>query len=129
MTSKLNSYVPKFFVELNRTNDDVITVSTNYFSPQGDQYVVDRRVISPSVIQTTQSLQELQPEISTVYPYKGVTPVDFDGSTILLSPSIETVPTASQHYYAPIYFERYNPTVVRLIDNSFTELTVSSQIL
>lgn len=123
MTDILKSYIPKFIVDLNRNNDDVITVSTQYFSPEGDVYVLDKRTVSPSVIQTTQSLAELQPEVSTVYPFKIVPPKDVDGATIILTPSIETFPTASQNYYTPIYFERYNQTVVALIDKEFTELT------
>jgi hypothetical protein len=124
MSNILESFVPKFLVNLNKKNDDIITVSTRNFSPEGDVYVVDTRVLSPSVIQTTQSLQELQPEISNVYPYKVVTPLDYDGSTIIISPSIDTIPTASQGYYAPIYFERYNADVIKNIDKRFTELSV-----
>ena len=43
-------------------------------------------------------------------------PLDFDGSTILQGPSMTTEPTASQGYYAPIYFERYNADVIKNID-------------
>jgi hypothetical protein len=118
----LNSYISKVLVELNRNNDDVIKVSTNYLSPEGDEYVLDRQTVSPILIQTTQSLQELQPEVSNVYPFKIVTPLDFDGSTIILSPSVDTQPTASQGYYVPIYFERYNTEVVQAINTEFTEL-------
>lgn len=124
MSNILESFVPKFLVNLKKANDDIITVSTRNFSPEGDVFVVDKRVVSPSVIQTTQSLQELQPEISEVYPYKIVTPLDYDGSTIIISPSINTIPTASQGYYVPIYFERYNSDIVRNINKNFTELTV-----
>lgn len=123
----LNSYIPKVLVELNRNNDDIIKVSTNYLSPEGDSYVLDRETVSPVLVQTTQSLQELQPEISTVYPFKIVTPLDFDGSTLIISPSVETQPTASQGYYLPIYFERYNETVLSLIDSEFSELTTTQQ--
>lgn len=124
MINILNSYIPKFLVDLNRENDDVITVTTNYLSPQGDVYVLDTRAINPVIIQTTQSLQELQPEISTVYPFKIVTPIDVDGSTIILSPTPETQPTASQGYYVPIYFERYRQEFMESINKTFTELTV-----
>jgi hypothetical protein len=124
MINILDSYIPKFIVDLNRNNDDIITVRTNYLSPEGDVYELDTRTISPVLIQTTQSLQELQPEISTVYPFKIVTPLDPDGSTVLLSPTINSLPTASQGYYVPIYFERYQPEFLENIDRSFTELTV-----
>ena len=120
----LNSYIPKFLVDLNRENEDVITVSTKYFSPAGDVYTLDTRTISPVLIQTTQSLQELRPEISNVYPFAIVTPIEFDGSTLIMSPSITSSPTASQNYYAPIYFERYNSEVILNINKSFSELTV-----
>lgn len=120
----LNSYIPKILVELNRNNEDIITVSTNYLSPSGDVYTLDKETVSPILIQTTQSLQELQPELSDAYPFKIVTPLDYDGSTIIISPSVETQPTASQGYYVPIYFERYNDDVISLIDSSFSELTL-----
>lgn len=122
MNNIFNSYIPKFLVDLKKNNEDIITVTTNYFSAEGDVYELDTRTLSPNLIQTTQSLQELQPEISTVYPFKIVTPIDFDGSTILQSPSITTEPTASQGYYAPIYFERYNQDVIRNIDKNFSDL-------
>jgi hypothetical protein len=124
MINILDSYIPKFLVDLNRNNEDIITVRTNYLSPEGDVYELDTRTISPVLIQTTQSLQELQPEISTVYPFKIVTPLDPDGSTVLLSPTVESAPTASQGYYAPIYFERYQPQFLEAVDKTFTELTV-----
>jgi hypothetical protein len=128
MLNILNSYIPKFLVDLKKKNEEIITVTTQYFSPEGDKYELDIRTLSPNLIQTTQSLKELQPEISTVYPFKIVTPLDFDGSTILQSPSMTTRPTASQGYYAPIYFERYNANVIRNIDMRFTELTTGSGI-
>lgn len=124
MIDILNSYIPKFLVDLNRTNDDVIQVETQYLSPEGDVYVLDKRTIAPVMIQTTQSLQELRPEISEVYPFKIVTPIDVDGSTIILTPTPEYAPTASQGYYVPIYFERYEKEFIQNINRSFTELTV-----
>jgi hypothetical protein len=127
MSNILKSYVPKFIIDVNRNNEDVIFVSSSYFSPEGDVYTVEKAAISPSVIQTTQSLNELQPEVSNVYPFKIVTPIEPDGSTLVLSPSPTTVPTASQHYYAPVYFERYKQSVVQLVDTEFTELTITAQ--
>ena len=124
MPNILNSYIPKFLIDLKKNNTDIITVSTQYFSPTKDVYELDTRTISPVLIQTTQSLEELHPEISTVYPFKIVPPLDFDGATIMQSPSITTTPTASQGYYAPIYYERYNPDVIRTIDTTFNDLTV-----
>ena len=128
MRNILNSYIPKFLVDLKKNNEDIIIVSSSYFSPSGDVYELDTRTLSPNLVQTTQSLQELQPEVSVVYPFKIITPLDFDGSTILQSPSMTTQPTASQGYYAPIYFERYNSDVIRNIDTQFTELTTGSSI-
>lgn len=124
MIDILNSYIPKFLVDLGRNNDDVIKVTTNYFSPQGDIYQLDTRAISPVMVQTTQSLEGLQPETSNVYPFKIVTPIDVDGATILLSPTLTSEPTASQGYYVPIYFERYQQNFMENIDKNFTELTV-----
>lgn len=122
MSNILNSYIPKFLVNLKKENTDVIKVTTKYFSPDGDVYELDTRTISPALIQTTQSLEELRPEISTVYPFKTVTTLDYDGSTLVFVPAVDTVPTASQGYYAPIYFERYDPAIVATIDTQFTEL-------
>jgi hypothetical protein len=124
MINILDSYIPKFIVDLNRNNEDIITVRTNYLSPEGDVYELDTRTISPVLIQTTQSLEELQPEISTVYPFKIVTPLDPDGSTVLLSPTINSFPTASQGYYVPIYFERYQSEFIQNVDRRFAELTI-----
>ena len=124
MINILDSYIPKFIVDLNRNNDDIITVRTNYLSPEGDVYELDTRTISPVLVQTTQSLEELRPEISTVYPFKIVTPLDPDGSTVLLSPTPVSAPSASQGYYVPIYFERYQLEFVQNVDRNFTELTV-----
>ncbi len=124
MTNILDSYIPKFLVDLNRNNEDIITVSTNYLSREGDVYVLDTRTVSPVLVQTTQSLQELRPEISNVYPFKIVTPVDIDGSVIIQSPTPDVNPTASQGYYVPVYFERYKTTFMENVDKTFTELTV-----
>jgi hypothetical protein len=124
MPDILNSYIPKFLVDLKRNNEDVIKVSTKYLANDGYQYELVEETVSPSLTQTTQSLQELQPEISNVFPFKTVTPIQTDGSTLILTPSADTIPTASQGYYVPIYFERYSQTVIRNIDKTFTELTV-----
>jgi hypothetical protein len=123
-TDILNSYIQTFIVYLLRENDDVITVSTRYLSPNNDTYELDKRTISPVMIQTTQSIQELRPEISTVYPFRAPVELDYDNSAILLSPSVSAIPTASQDYYVPIYFERYKTDVVSLLDKDFVELTV-----
>lgn len=119
-----NAYIPKFIVDLDRANDDVRFVSTSYFAPDGDVYILDKRTVNPSVIQTTQSLEELQPEVSIKYPFKIVMPLDADGASVLQVPTIDTVPTASQHYYAPMLFERYTPDIVNLVDKNFVELTL-----
>lgn len=124
MINILNSYIPKFLVELNRNNDDIITVTTEYLSPSGDIYELDKRSINPVLIQTTQSLQELRPELSTTYPFKIVTPIDLDGSTVIVSATPQAIPTASQGYYVPIYFERYAQDFMQNINKEFTELTV-----
>jgi hypothetical protein len=117
------NYISKFIVELNRNNEDITFVSTSYFDTNGDVYILDKRAVNPVIIQTTQSLQELQPEVSAVYPFKIVVPLDPDGVNVLQIPTFETIPSASQHYYAPTYFERYNPDVLNRIEKSFTELT------
>jgi hypothetical protein len=122
-TNIFTNYIPKFIVDLNRNNEDITFVSTSYFDTNGDVYILDTRAVNPVIIQTTQSLQELQPEVSAVYPFKIVVPLDPDGVNVLRIPTFESIPTASQHYYAPIYFERYNRDVLNRIEKSFTELT------
>lgn len=124
MANILQTYISKVIIGQNTNNDDVVQISTQFLSPEGDVFTLDTRAISPSVIQTTASVQELQPEVSVVYPYKIVTPTDIDGSTIIISPSVQSPVTASQNYYTPIYFERYNQEILQLIDRRFTELTV-----
>jgi hypothetical protein len=119
-----NNYIPKFIVELDRANEDIRFVSTSYFDATGDVYELDVRTINPIVIQTTQSIEELRPDVSTTFPFKIVLPLDIDGANILLVPTVNNAPTASQHYYTPIYFERYTPEIIRLIDKNFTELEI-----
>jgi hypothetical protein len=116
------SYISKVFINVNTDNDDVVKITTQKFSPTGDVYELDRRVISPSLIETEKSLEDLKPEVSNVFPFKVVTPKDTDGSVVILSPTTETEVTASQNYYTPIYFERYNLDVLRQIDKDFNEL-------
>lgn len=123
MSNIFNTYISKFLVNVNRANEDIIFVSSSAFSLQGDVFTLDKRTVSPSVIQTTQSLNELNPEVSAVYPFKVVIPVDIEGSSVILVPTIENFPTASQHYYAPLYFEIYRQDILLNIDKSFTELT------
>jgi hypothetical protein len=116
------SYISKVFISVNTSNNDVIKISSQKFSPAGDVYELDRRVISPNIIQTEKSLDELKPEISNTFPFKVVPPIDADGSVVILSPTAETEVTASQNYYVPVYFERYNLDILREIDKEFTEL-------
>lgn len=115
------SYISKVFINTNTTNDDVVRITTKKFSPAGDIYELDLRVISPNIIQTEKNINELKPEISNVFPFKIVPPLDPDGSVIILSPTVETEVTASQNYYVPIYFERYDINILRQLDKEFVE--------
>lgn len=124
MANILQTYISKIFVNQNTNNNDVTKITTEFLSPEGDVFTLETRAISPIVIQTTSSVNELQPEVSDSYPFKIVTPTDLDGSTILLSPNAQTIVTASQNYYSPIYFERYRKDVLDLIDRQFNELQV-----
>lgn len=119
-----DTYIPKYKVDSSRTNDDIIAVSSSLLSPEGDVFFVDKRLLSPVLVQTQKTINELSPEVSNTYPFRIVCPLDVDGSTMIQSPSLTTEPTASQSYYAPIYFERYNPAVLRNLDKEFLELTV-----
>jgi DNA topoisomerase VI subunit B len=122
------SYISKVFINVNTNNDDVVKITTQKFSPAGDVYELDRRVISPSLIETEKSLEELKPEVSNVYPFAVVPPKDPDGSVVILSPTIQTNPTASQNYYVPIYFERYDLEILRQLDKEFSELSTGEAI-
>lgn len=122
MAKAFQSYISRVSVDVNRNNDDVIKVETEYLSPEGDVFVLDKRTVSPVMIPTTSSIQELQPEVSTTYPYKIATPLDIDSSTVVLSPTIDTPVTASQNYYVPVYFELYKSNVLSAINKEFFEL-------
>ena len=118
------SYISKVFIESQTQNSDVVIIETNFLSPGGDSFTLERRVLEPVLLETTSSINELRPEISNQYPFKTVPSRDTDGSVILYSRTIDTPVTASQNYYAPIYFERYTPEILQRIDKNFTELTV-----
>ena len=122
MINILDSYLPKYIVDLHRENEDTITVRTRRFSQDGDEYELDIRTVQPNALQTSQSLNELRPEVSDTYPFKVVTPIDFDGATLIYGPSANTFPTASQHYYVPTYFERLTYDIMKLVDKGFYEL-------
>lgn len=118
------TYIRKFFVDANRNNDSLIRVSSQFLSPQGDQFVLEKTTISPTAIQTTQSLEDLQPEVSDVYPFKIVPPKNSEGVTLIRAQTLESFPTAAQNYYIETIFERYNETAMRTVDKRFTELLV-----
>lgn len=126
-TALTQNYISKVFVNTRNNDDDVIQISTERLTDEGDIFVVDERVLSPSLVKTQTSIDELKPEVSNAYPFKITTPVDEADSTIILSPRIDTPVTASQNYYVPIYFERYDIDTIRLIDRSFTELTLPTE--
>lgn len=119
----LRSSLNKVIITSDIANSDIVKIQTRAFSPNGDVFTIDTRTVSPSFVQTERDVEQLRPELSNVYPYKIVLPKDTDGSTILLSPDIGAPVTASQNYYTPLYYERYNLDVLRLIDRQFTELS------
>jgi len=118
----LRSSVNKVIINSDFQNTDIVQIETNVLSSEGDVFSVDRRLVQPSYIQTTGSVVQYEPEVSSVYPYKIETPRDTDGATILFSPDIETPVTASQNYYTKVYYERYNLEILRQLDKVFTEL-------
>lgn len=126
MSDIFNTYISKVYIQSQTTNNDIVSIETKFFSDEGDVFTLDRRTLTPNILITTQSLAELKPEISDTYPFKIVPPVLDDGTTILLSPTVDTPVTASQNYYVPIYFERYDADVMRRIDKDFNELTSGS---
>lgn len=122
MSNQQATYLSNVLANINKANGDIVTITTSYFSDASDTFEVDNRVLKTSAVLTTSSLDDLNPEVSEIYPYKVVTPQLANGSTLILSPSIETFPTASQNYYVPIIFERYQPSILRAIDKQFIEL-------
>jgi hypothetical protein len=118
----LRGYISKIYVDVKTSNDDVVTVTTKKFSSSNEIFELDRRVISPSVLLSEKNLEELQPEVSDVYPFAIVPPEDSTGKTIIYSPTIENEVTASQNYYTSVYFERYDLDVLREINRDFEEL-------
>jgi hypothetical protein len=117
-----SGYISKIYVDAKTTNDDVVTVTTKKFSLSNEIFELDRRVISPSVLLTEKNLEELQPEVSDVYPFAVVPREDSTGKTIIYSPTVENEVTASQNYYTSVYFERYDLDVLREINREFEEL-------
>jgi hypothetical protein len=122
MADIFTSYISKLLINRRGENGGIIKVKTTAFSPSGDVFEFDERITFPRVIQTEDSIAELKPEVSEIYPYKIVLPIEEDGANFLRSPSVSTEVTASQNYYAPVYFERYNPEVLAFIDKEFKEL-------
>jgi hypothetical protein len=120
MANSFDTYLPRFLVERRAKNNDVVTVTSQYIFGN-NIYELDQRVIDPKVVQTEESLIELKPEVSAIYPYKIVLPTEEDGATLLLSRTINTPVTASQNYYIPLYFERYNIDIMRAINKDFEE--------
>lgn len=129
MADIFQSYISKVFVETQTQNSDVVTIETNFLSPEGDSFTLERRVLDPNLIETTATLNELKPEVSTEYPFKSVPSRDDDGSVVLYSRTIDTPVTASQNYYVPIYFERLQPTILNEIDREFTELLDITEVI
>ncbi len=127
MSNKTATYISPVLVNANKENGDVVTIETEYLSPEGDTFQLNMNVLQPSALITTSSIAELKPEVSDVFPYKIVTPT-ISGSTLILSPSIETSPTASQNYYVAIKFERYQPSILRAIDRTFRELETPATV-
>jgi hypothetical protein len=123
------NFISKLYVNVNARNDDIIKITTRKFSSSGDTFELDTRAILPSVIQTEKSINELNPEISNTYPFKVVVPVDEAGKTTIYSPTIDYEVTASQSYYVPVYFERYDPDIIREIDKEFRELELVEEDL
>lgn len=120
--SKEITYISNVLISLLKENDEVITVTTENLSPNGDVFTLDNRVLTVNPLISTSSLNELQPEVSDVFPYKAVTPKLPNGHTLILSPSTQVFPTASQNYYMVTKFQRYNPDVIRSINREFEEL-------
>jgi hypothetical protein len=117
----VQSFISKLYVNINARNDDIIKITTKKLSSGGDTFELDTRTISPNVIQSEKSINELNPEISNTYPFKVVVPTDDTGKTTIYSPTIEFEVTASQSYYVPVYFERYDADIIREINKEFEE--------
>jgi hypothetical protein len=122
MASLFDTFIPKKIVDSKKQNRDVVEVEYKQLDDNNLTYAIYQREISPSVLHSEDDLFELKPEVSQIYPFKIVTPVNDEGMTEILTPGITSHPTASQNYYIPVYIEYYDHNVLRLIDREFTEL-------
>ena len=123
-------YISNVYVTTQLTGSNNITVDV-YFSEDGDYFELETESLRKLQSQSIGNIEvhtELDPETingAYEYPYKTRVVRLIDSSSLVYVPSIDTFPTASQYYYAPIVFERYNPVVIRNIDTQFRQLTVN----
>jgi hypothetical protein len=120
----LRNSLNKVIISSDVANSDMIKVSTSVLSSNGDVYEVDTRLLTPSLVQTSREVAELNPEVSTSYPYKVIVDRDSSGVVQLYVPDIDIPVTASQNYYVPLYYERYSVPILRVLDRQFTELSL-----
>ena len=116
------SYVSVVYADAKKDNPGKILVTTEYLSPEGDTFELVSEAIPQNAILDSVYQETLRPETSSVYPYKVVVGRTQNGSAVIYAPNIETFVTASQNYYTPMKFERYEPSVIRSLDKTFLEL-------
>lgn len=110
-----NVIVTKKYVSVNYRNPDIVTIPGSNLTK-----------LVPDLKKFLDNSQQLDLEISTEYPFKIITPTAEDSSSIILSPSLTTFPTASQSYYVPLYAERFIKDFSLALTREFTELVVNS---
>lgn len=115
MIDIMNVTIPKKIVSVLYNNSDLKIVSSS---------VGQKTIITPDLKKLTDKDKSLQLDISQNYPFKIVTLVTEDSSSLIYSPSLQTSPTASQSYYVPLYAERYVSGFILALTREFSEFTV-----
>lgn len=126
MIDIMNVVIPKKIVTVDYTNADLKIVSSSYTAPDGTPSIRQKTVVKPDMKKLTIEDKSLHLDVSNNYPFKIVTLVTEDSASLIYSPSLQTYPTASQSYYAPLYAERFTPEFILAITREFTEFTVES---
>lgn len=126
------NYLSNIYVTTQTDFTENIEIYDVSFSEAGDFFTLDvdalRRLQTQS-IGNIESHSELDPDTINgeyTYPYKVKVPKLIDSSSLIYVPGVDTFPTASQYYYAPIVFDRYNPVIMRGINKNFEQLTVDT---
>jgi hypothetical protein len=130
-TPKAASYLSRVYVQAFGLEGN--QVSTDFFGDDTDTFELVEESLRTFQTQSLGNLDKvttLDTDIPTVYSYPFKTKVEktLDSASLVYVQSVSTFPTASQYYYVPMVFERYQPSIMRAIDKEFTQLEVDPLI-